>query len=136
MAMSFANATWKKAVHYCLIGVGAAIALVIAIGIGVGFYEAATGISPSEIARSGSAPTEAQDTVYLCQSPASTLRLVGDNTGAMMIRGSLFEGHWSKSAEGVIEFTPNIGAPSHFAVLSDNSLRETKYGYQFQRISR
>lgn len=74
------------------------------------------------------------DEVYLCQSPASTLRLAADKSAGMMINGSAFEGHWSKSGN-TIEFKPEIGASSRFEVQSDGSLVETKYGYKFEKIS-
>jgi len=75
------------------------------------------------------------DEVYLCQSPASTLRLAADKSAGMMINGSAFEGHWSKSGN-TIEFKPEIGAPSRFEVQSDGALVETKYGHKFEKISR
>ena|ERR1035437_442038 len=75
------------------------------------------------------------DEVYLCQSPASTLRLAADKSAGMMINGSAFEGHWSKSGNTIV-FTPDVGAPSRFTVQSDGALEEAKYGYKFEKISR
>ena len=84
---------------------------------------------------STTASSSKSDDVYLCQSPASTLRLAADKSAGMMINGSAFEGHWSKSGN-TIEFKPEIGASSRFEVQSDGALVETKYGHKFEKISR
>ena len=75
----------------------------------------------------------AADEVYLCQSPASTLRLSPDKTAGMMIRGSAFEGHWSKEGQ-TIEFKPETGAPSKFQIQPNGSLVDQNYGLKFERL--
>lgn len=76
--------------------------------------------------------------VYLCQSPACTLRLSDDKTAGMMMNGDACEGTWritfDSGGHDVIEFAPSVGAPSRFAVYTDGSLQETKYGYRFEKL--
>jgi len=84
---------------------------------------------------SGTASSSKGDEVYLCRSPASTLRLAADKSGGLAIEGDAVQGHWSIS-DNIIEFTPDRSAPSKFAVQSDGSLVETKYGYKYEKISR
>ena len=72
--------------------------------------------------------------VYLCQSPATTLRLEKDGGGAMMMNGNPRPGHWKLISDQVIEFKPDTAGASRFAVRSDGSLEEMKYGYKFEKL--
>lgn len=82
-------------------------AVVIVIGIAGGNSETGTsgGNPTAPAADSTTSSSSKSDDVYLCQSPAATLRLAAGKSAGMMINGSAFEGHWSKSGN-TIEFRP------------------------------
>lgn len=101
-------------------------------------FERTSHSAGSDISGTGAASKSVESAyagVYLCQSPATILRLEADKSAGMMINGSPFEGQW-KIGDGhdIIEFSPNVGASSRFAVQSDGSLQETKYGYRFEKL--
>ena len=96
---------------------------------------AGAGTGERNLATASLGPESKYAGVYLCQSPAATLRLAADKSAGMMINGSPFKGDWSSSGE-TIEFKPEIGASSRFDIQGDGSLVEKKYGYKFEKISR
>lgn len=122
--------------------------LIVVIGLGAAFL---TGCDPGSQSGnlsetpsitnstiSSSTPEAKYAGVYLCHSPATTLRLEADKTGGMMINGNASEGTWTLTLDNdghdIIEFKPNNAGPSRFAVLSDGSLEEKKYGYKFEKL--
>jgi hypothetical protein len=94
--------------------------------------------SNSTTTSSVSAPEAKYAGVYLCQSPATTLRLEADKTGGMMMSGNAWEGTWTLTldtdGQNMIEFKPDHAASSKFTILSDGSLKEMKYGYAFEEL--